>query len=426
MVSQNCILIETSPGEIRAALVEAGQITELFIERASALSRLGEIDLVRVSSVRRDFGGVFVEAEWGAGFLKLPGGADYPDEGELVTAELIKDASGGKEPAFRLGWELKSENLVLSQGNGEVSVSRKMKPESRRKQLRGLFDGKVASGNALTVRTSAGAVDDSDLVAELTTLSTGAERLSGDQSDQRKPAVLMSAPSLRARLARSFPTLEIVNFDSQNPGDDYGLEDAFEDAATHIVEKNRGFRLTFDYTEALAVIDVDSAGTLNSDAKTLNLSAADEIARLIRLRRDSGLILIDFLRMTDKAGRAAVAERLAGHFQDDAGEMQVHGWTRSGLLEMTRQRIGPSIPEILCGRMRPAVLSAETLGLSALRRVLRETRGTARPKVTCSPEVTRYLEMDGAAYKTGCEQKIGGPIDIIADPTYPRHKVELS
>ena len=177
-----------------------------------------------------------------------------------------------------------------------------------------------------------------------------------------------------------------------------GVEAAIADALGREVQIPGGGRVVFDRTEAMHVIDIDSAGRPGKGGRgafDLNVAAMDVVTRHVRLRRLAGAIIVDAVRMQSRTDGDAVLERLREGFVDDPVPTEVLGFSRPGLIEISRQRGGISLADLLtadekCGREADP-LSA---GYGALRKMQRAANPQVgvRWRLVCAPEVAAVLK----------------------------------
>ena len=183
----------------------------------------------------------------------------------------------------------------------------------------------------------------------------------------------------------------------------YQIESQIESAYAHKVQLPSGGSLVIDYTEALVSIDINSAratrgGDIETTASNTNLEAAEEIARQLRIRDIGGLIVIDFIDMESTKNQRDVEDRLRDAMKMDRARIQIGRLSRFGLLEMSRQRLRPSLGEsshLVCPRCNGigSIRSIESLALSILRLIGEDARKerTARIIVQVPVDVATYL-----------------------------------
>jgi ribonuclease E len=208
----------------------------------------------------------------------------------------------------------------------------------------------------------------------------------------------------------------------------YQIENQIESAYAHKVQLPSGGSLVIDYTEALVSIDINSArATRGSDieatATNTNLEAADEIARQLRIRDIGGLIVIDFIDMEDGKNQRAVEDRLRDAMRMDRARIQIGRLSRFGLLEMSRQRLRPSLGEsshLVCPRCNGigSIRSVESLALSILRLIGEDARKerTSRIIVQVPVDVATYLMNEKRDWLRDTEDKAKVTIVLVPNP----------
>src|SRR5260221_819645 len=208
----------------------------------------------------------------------------------------------------------------------------------------------------------------------------------------------------------------------------YQIENQIESAYAHKVQLPSGGSLVVDYTEALVSIDINSArATRGSDieatATNTNLEAADEIARQLRIRDIGGLIVIDFIDMEDVKNQRAVEDRLREAMKMDRARIQIGRLSRFGLLEMSRQRLRPSLGEsshLVCPRCNGigSIRSVESLALSILRLIGEDARKerTSRIIVQVPVDVATYLMNEKRDWLRDTEDKTHSNIVLVPNP----------
>jgi Ribonuclease G/E len=206
-----------------------------------------------------------------------------------------------------------------------------------------------------------------------------------------------------------------------------GIEEQIDRALQPKLSLPGGGSITIEETEALVAIDVDAPVRHPRDRLGVDLKAAEEIARQLRLRALGGLIVVDFLRLADRGERDRVSETMQAAVADDPMAVQVMGWTRSGLFEVIRPRSGPSLTERLTDRGE-RLKSAASVGLDALRALARTA--AANPgrglRLRASEEVLRWLAGPGRSSRAEAEARLGQPYESEAAPEMKRDRFEVT
>ena len=217
----------------------------------------------------------------------------------------------------------------------------------------------------------------------------------------------------------------------------FQIESQIESAFARTVHLPSGGSVVIDHTEALLSIDINSArstkGTdIEDTAYQTNLEAADEIARQLRLRDLGGLIVIDFIDMMDRKHQRNVEERLRHALQIDKARVQTGRISRFGLLEMSRQRLRPSLGESsqeACPRCdgHGRIRSVESLALSILRLVEEESmkEHTGQVLVQAPTTVANFLLNEKRKALAEIETRHAVPILILSNEYMERPKFEI-
>ena len=468
------LLVNTVPGETRVALMEEERPCEILILRRDAGPATGDVYLGRVKSLKPELG-----VDLGAGhdgFLPLKE-ADTPHEGEALLCQITREAVGDKGPRLTTAISLGARYLALLPTGDGVRVSRRIEDEAERERLKSLMTELIAGpevereggGCGYVLRTAVSSLSSG---AEAGVLEAEAVLLHSLWDDIMERRNSTEAP---ARLHRDSGTVESVlrgwggevarilvdNGDmletarafcerhmpevtsrlERHSGEPlfelYGVEAELEQALERRVDLPSGGALTFDTTEALTAIDVDSArhAARGGQAETIvetNLEAAHEIAHQVRLRNLGGVIVIDFIRMRDNEDRNRVVTTLREEMEGDS-LCQVLGMTRAGLVEMSRRRQRAPLAEVLgepcdvCGSWA-GLKHPRTVGYDILRAVMREQ--AARPSggwnVTAAPEVTETFRGAMENDLKELEAMTGATVTLSTDEDFPPERFDIA
>jgi Rne/Rng family ribonuclease len=409
-------LIEVSPGETRAATVDQ-RLVEFQIVRIDRPSLIGGIYRGRVTRVEAGLGGAFVAI--GAareGFLRHGKGLH---EGQAITVQVIRDADGTKGPALNARVVLTGRYVGWTPGRPGIVYSPRLGSGRRRAELEALAPGLVSDAEGISIRAAAARVEDDVVVAEISRLRGEWAALESAAKDAASPATLIEPLSLIARILRdgnddavviddrashrdaqtmiaaTMPDRVLHRHDAKEPiFDAYGIADEVATVSSRIVSVPRGARLTFDATEALMAIDVDSAaggrGIAEDAILRTNIDALAEVARQVRLRNLSGLIVIDFISMRRRASNTRLLQAAKKAFRRDPQQVDVLGISAAGLLEVTRRRHAPPLDSYLLER-GPAQPTPESAACDILREALRSAGGTM-PQVDAAPDIIAALQ----------------------------------
>jgi ribonuclease E len=442
----------TQPEELRVALVDGQKLYDFDIEIPSKEQKKSNIYKGIITRIEPSLEAAFVN--YGAerhGFLPFkeitPNYFGHPmdeefsrrdikdliKEGQEVIVQVEKEERGSKGAALTTYVSLAGSYLVLMPNNPRAGgISRRIEGDIRSDMREVMSQLEIPEGMGLIVRTAGGGKSAEELQWDLNYLLQLWEAI--DRSAKEKPAPFLifqeSNVIIRAlrdhlrgdideiliddtatfRLVRSFLQQVMPQFiqkaklyqDSVPLFSRYQIESQIETAYSREVPLPSGGAIVIDHSEALTAIDINSAratkgGDIEETALNTNLEAADEIARQLRLRDLGGLFVIDFIDMMAARNQRAVENRLRDAIKADRARIQIGRISRFGLLEMSRQRLRPSLGEsslLTCPRCngQGSVRSVQSLALSVLRIIEEE----AMKKNT--ERVIAHLPIDSATY----------------------------
>ncbi|MFQ5644585.1 MAG: ribonuclease E [Thiogranum sp.] len=468
----------TQPEELRVALVDGQKLFDLDIEVPSRGQKKSNIYKGKITRVEPSLEAAFVD--YGAdrhGFLPLKevarsyfregagkGGGrvtikDALREGQEVIVQVEKEERGNKGAALTTFISLAGRYLVLMPNNPRAGgVSRRIEGEDRNLVRDAMAQLEIPSDMGLIVRTAGiGRVAeelqwDLDYLLHLwASIAEAAERRSAPFLIYQESNVIIRAlrDHLRSDVgeiliddaeiherANEFMTQvmphnlkKLKRYDDPVPlFSRYQIESQIETAFQREVNLPSGGAIVIDHTEALLSIDVNSArATKGSDieetALNTNLEAADEVARQLRLRDLGGLVVIDFIDMQPTRNQREVENRLRDALRVDRARVQIGRISRFGLMEMSRQRLRPSLGEssqIVCPRCmgQGTVRGVESLALSILR-ILEEDamkEKTGRVIARVPVDVGTYLLNEKRDILFNLEQRHKISVTLIPTP----------
>ncbi len=443
----------TQPEELRVAIVDGQQLFNLDIESPGREQKKANIYKGIITRVEPSLEAAFVD--YGAdrhGFLPLkeisrayfepdsasPGSRinikDVLKERREVVVQIEKEERGSKGAALTTFISLAGRYLVLMPNNPRAGgVSRRIEG-AERSDLRDVMSQlQIPEDMGLIVRTAGVGKNLEELQWDLDYLLQLWQAIEASAADRRGPFLIYQESDVIIRSIRDYlrgDIGEIVIDDRRMyekaeafirqvmPGnqkklrlyeDDvplftrYQIEAQIESAFQRVVHLPSGGSIVFDIGEALTSIDINSAratkgADIEETALNTNLEAADEIARQLRLRDLGGLFVIDFIDMTPARNQREVENRLRDALKHDRARIQLARISRFGLLEMSRQRLRPSLGEssqTVCPRCRGqgTIRGVESLGLSILRILEEEAMkdSTARIVVQVPVKVATFL-----------------------------------
>ena len=442
----------TQKEELRVALVDGQRLYDLDIESPGHESKKANIYKGRITRIEPSLEAAFVD--YGAerhGFLPLkeiareyfPEGYTYQGrpsikevltEGQEVIVQVEKEERGSKGAALTTFISLAGSYLVLMPNNPRAGgISRRIEGDERTQLKAALSTLELPQGMGLIVRTAGVGKSAEELEWDLNVLLNhwGAIKQASDENPA--PFLIHQESNVIVRAIRDYLRRDIgeilidsntiyeralqhirlvrpdfVNrvkkYDGEVPlFSHYQIESQIESAFQREVRLPSGGSIVIDPTEALTSIDINSAratkgGDIEETALNTNLEAADEIARQLRLRDLGGLVVIDFIDMTPVRHQREVENRLRDAVRMDRARVQIGRISRFGLLEMSRQRLSPSLAEAshhICPRCTGTgvVRDNESLALSVLRLIEEEALkdNTAQVLAVVPVPIASYL-----------------------------------
>ena len=478
------VLVNITPQETRVAVMDAGQVQELHIERSSSRGLVGNIYMGRVARVLPGMQSAFVDVGLErAAFLhvadihehrKANGEAAKPiekilAEGQPVLVQVTKDTLGTKGARLSTQVSIAGRMLVYLPQDPHIGISQRIGDESGRAQLREKLQSLLPADEkgGFIVRTLAEGASDEDLRADLEYLrhlwrdirerSLGASPLQLLYQDlslaQRvlRDMVSESTAAVRIDSRENFQKLsefaqaytpkvagKLEHYTGERPLFDlHNVEPEIEKALSRRVDLKSGGTLVIDQTEAMTTVDVNTGGFVghrNFDDTIFktNLEAAQAIARQLRLRNLGGIIIVDFIDMDTAEHRDAVLQEFRRALSRDRTRMTVNGFTQLGLVEMTRKRTRESLAHVLCEPCaacegRGEVRTAQTVCYEILREILREHRAfNAREyRVIASQAVIDMLQEEESGSVAMLSGFIGKPVSLQVESSYAQEQFDI-
>jgi ribonuclease G len=482
------ILINVTPRETRVALVENGVLQEIFIERAARRGLVGNIYCGKVCRVLPGMQAAFVDVGLErAAFLHAsdvvprgvdPGSQEHESatditrllhEGQEVSVQVIKDPLGTKGARLTTQITIPSRYLVFIPEVSNVGISQKIEDEAERVRLRdviSLFMTEQDSGGFIARTAAEGASADA-LRGDMMFLRKLWDAISASEAAAAPGSVIYEDLPLSIRVMRDLlgDQVEKVRIDSREsyqrvqefcsrfmpelptlveyyPGerpifDIYGIEDEIHKALERKVQLKSGGYLILDQTEAMTTADVNTGGyvghrNLEETIFKTNLEAAQALARQLRLRNLGGIIIIDFIDMSDEEHKRQVLRALEKCLDKDHARTQITEVSSLGLVEMTRKRTRESLEHVLCETCptcsgRGTLKTPETVCYEIFREILRESRqfDAQQLLVLASQEVVDLLLDEESASLAELEAFIGKPIKFQVEALYTQEQYDV-
>ncbi|SNY60069.1 ribonuclease E [Enterobacter sp. CC120223-11] len=476
----------TQQEELRVALVDGQRLYDLDIESPGHEQKKANIYKGKITRIEPSLEAAFVD--YGAerhGFLPLkeiareyfpanynahgrPNIKDVLREGQEVIVQIDKEERGNKGAALTTFISLAGSYLVLMPNNPRAGgISRRIEGDDRTELKEALSSLQLPDGMGLIVRTAGVGKSAEALQWDLSFRLKHWEAIQKASESRPAPFLIHQESNVIVRAFRDYLRQDIGEILIDNPKvlelarqhisalgrpdfsskiklytgeiplfSHYQIESQIESAFQREVRLPSGGSIVIDSTEALTAIDINSAratrgGDIEETAFNTNLEAADEIARQLRLRDLGGLIVIDFIDMTPVRHQRAVENRLREAVRQDRARIQISHISRFGLLEMSRQRLSPSLGESshhVCPRCSGTgtIRDNESLALSILRLIEEEAlkENTQEVHAIVPVQVASYLLNEKRAAISAIETRQGGvrcivvPNDQMETPHY--------
>ncbi|HDC4566951.1 ribonuclease E [Enterobacter cloacae] len=476
----------TQQEELRVALVDGQRLYDLDIESPGHEQKKANIYKGKITRIEPSLEASFVD--YGAerhGFLPLkeiareyfpanynahgrPNIKDVLREGQEVIVQIDKEERGNKGAALTTFISLAGSYLVLMPNNPRAGgISRRIEGDDRTELKEALASLELPDGMGLIVRTAGVGKSAEALQWDLSFRLKHWEAIQKAAESRPAPFLIHQESNVIVRAFRDYLRQDIGEILIDNPKvlelarqhiaalgrpdftskiklytgeiplfSHYQIESQIESAFQREVRLPSGGSIVIDTTEALTAIDINSAratrgGDIEETAFNTNLEAADEIARQLRLRDLGGLIVIDFIDMTPVRHQRAVENRLREAVRQDRARIQISHISRFGLLEMSRQRLSPSLGESshhVCPRCSGTgtVRDNESLSLSILRLIEEEAlkENTKEVHAIVPVPIASYLLNEKRAAVSAIEARQGGvrciivPNDQMETPHY--------
>ena len=465
----------TQREELRVAIVDGQSLYDLDIEIPSKEQKKANIYKGRITRVEPSLEACFVD--YGAerhGFLPLKeisreyfiagvdhnraGIRDLLKEGQELLVQVDKEERGNKGAALTTFISLAGRYLVLMPNNPRAGgVSRRIEGDDRANLKEVLDQLNLPEDMGLIIRTAGMGREGEELQWDLDYLLQVWKAIAEAAEARHSPFLIYQESKLIIRALRDYLRNDIgeILIDSEELYNDardfvqqvmpqnlrklkiyndtvplfsrFQIETQIENAFERTVRLPAGGAIVIDQTEALTAIDINSAkatkgGDIEETAFNTNLEAAVEIARQLRIRDAGGLIVIDFIDMDSPKHQRDVEEKLKDALRHDRARVQIGRISRFGLLEMSRQRLRPSLGEStqqVCPRCdgHGRVRSVESLSLSVLRLVEEQSmkENTGQVLVQAPANVANFLLNEKRKAVAEIEQRHDVPIIVVAD-----------
>ena len=416
---KNQIIIHSTEDQARIALLEDGELAQLFIQSEENQRTVGNIYVARVHKVMSGIKAAFIDMGTPKdAFLHFSDAGDHLDEyiamlngknaipnhvkpdlknkeklanhqkqalagkilrnGQKLLVQIVKEPIGSKGPRISTDITIAGRFLVLIPMGDYIAVSKKISHYKERKRLKNILGDMVPDGFGVIVRTVAQGQDEKAIEDDLRDVLRKWEKILDKLENAKPPSLLhrdldMTESLIRDLFAKNYDRVlvddpkmyrqlksyvgqiapEMAQNVHQYKGkkhifDQMGIAEDVNSIFNPRVRMKSGGYLIFEQTEAMYVVDVNSgpyaakAKQEDNSLKT-NLDAAREIAKQLRLRDIGGIIVVDFIDLRDEKNRKKIYDELKKEFRKDPAKTNLLGMSDFGLVQITRQRIRPSV-----------------------------------------------------------------------------------
>lgn len=464
------ILINIGPYESRAAIIENNVLVDLLYEIADSEKIVGCIYKGRVANIVKGTQSAFVDIGIHKdAYLTLTGVENYSNDDDLkdifrspiqdtlkvgqhVVLQILKEPTPTKGPRSTMTLSFTGRYLVFMPKVDHIGVSKRIQHDRERDRLRSIGRRITPRGGGVVFRTASEGLEEDILKADLDLLVKMWRKV--DEKSRKLPpkTMLHRDMPLPMKVARDYfdDSVEEMIIDSEEAYkgiledcdflspmqraslelyrdptplfEKYGIEKEIEKALAHKLWLESGGYIFFDKTEAMHCVDVNSGrfsggADLEETVFKVNLEAAEVIARQIRLRNLSGMIIIDFIDMESREHRAKVLKVLKDGFKGDRNKPNILEFSELGLIQMTRRRTSASLVEIRkevcpCCQGSGRVLSIQTICNKIKNQVISESERyqTAKIVVSAHKTVIEHLRKPDSSGAKELEQRVNRKI----------------
>ena len=483
--------------ECRIAILDDGRLEELYTERASSASQVGNIYKGLTTNVEPSIQAAFIDFGGAKnGFLHIsdlhprffpkskkatesvgrrtahrtrPHIQDCLHRGQEIVVQITKEGIGTKGPTLTTYLSIPGRLVVMMSAMSHTGISRKIEDEEARDKLRKILDEiDVPKDMGIIIRTAGVDRSKRELQRDLSYLSrlwkavqyridsTKAPDEIYQESDlvirtirdvfdshverivcDNKPVAVKVKEFLDVAVPRAKCKIELY-VGRKGLFDEFGVEEEIQKVHSRRVELKNGGSLVIDQTEALVAIDVNSGSfRKHSNAETnalkLNLHAAEEIGRQLRLRDMGGVIIIDFVDMREERNRRMLERTLRDILKKDRAKSKVLRISSFGIVEMTRQRLRPSLKQSIYSRCPHCdgmglIMSQESVALAVMRdlQAACANADVSRIDIAVTPSVAHHLSNTQRQTIAELEQHTSKAITITADDELRGDGVRIS
>lgn len=482
------LLVNITPSETRVAYIDGGILQEIHIEREARRGIVGNIYKGRVSRVLPGMQAAFVDIGLDkAAFLhasdimphtecvageeqknfQVRDIAELVRQGQDIMVQVVKDPLGTKGARLTTDITLPSRYLVFMPGAAHVGVSQRIDSEAERDRLKQIVAGYCDEQGGFIIRTAAEGIGNDELSQDAAFLKRLWTKVMERKRRNQSKYMLYGELALAQRILRDFAgaALDRIRVDSRQTYDFlveftaeyipemahkleyysgkqpifdlYDVENEIQRSLERKVELKSGGYLIIDQTEAMTTIDINTGAfvghrNLDETIFNTNIEATQAIARQLRLRNLGGIIIIDFIDMSNDDHRRRVLHSLEQAMSKDRVKTGINGFSQLGLVEMTRKRTRESIEHVLCGECptchgRGTVKSIETVCYEIMREIVRVHHAyeSDRFLVYASATVGEALKSDESHALAEVEIFVGKQVKVQIEPLYSQEQFDV-
>ena len=398
------------------AVLREGRLSDVFVERQHRPVLKGSLILGKVQAVKKELNATFLDLGGATGYLEgIP--KPSPIEGGALLVEVLSEPIDKKGARVTANFSLLGIMADITPNQTGYSISRDIKAKGRRASIKELLSNVIPKDIGVFIKSNANKCKLAELEEELRTLLVDWERMQLDIVSGGQPKIVKPSSDLK-ELTDDWKKNAIVSKGKNGIlFKKFNIDAQISGALESVVETQTGVVLTIEEMEALTAIDIDIAShkTALSHPAKLAEALAEEIFRQIRLRKLSGIILIDYPRAKNLGARDHFHSEIKRIALQDEYKLVVHGWTRTGLLELTKDRLGPSLRDMFLCKNSVSQFLIEVIAIEACRTLITESDGIANPQLVCSQDLKSALL--GPLRKTFDEVKrrLGVEVDFYVD-----------
>lgn len=470
------IIIDAHIEETKVALLEENELVELYIERENDKRITGNIYKGRVVNVLPGMQAAFVDIgleknaflyvkdalpkevakdkELNLKFISIK---DVVKAGDEIVVQVVKEPFKSKGARVTTHISIPGRHMVIMNGTDYIGISKKITNEEDRNRLRNLAKKYKPKDKGIIIRTASKDIDEEDFKNDINFLTNTLEKISREKKLKIAPKIIYNELDLIHRVVRDlfardierivlnnkemfesiYELAEILTpdlksrielFDSNDEiFSHFKIDSMLNKALENKVLLNSGGYLIIDETEALTSIDINTGkfvGNLNlkDTVLKLNIEATSEIAKQLRLRNISGIIIIDFIDMNSKKDEKKVIDALNEELKNDKVQTEIFGMTKLGLLEMTRKKVGSRLSEKMlkdcnCCLGTGKTLSNEEVLIKIEKQVRRTKNHTTAEAIIfrVNPYIKDHIEKEKKEYIKAIERESNLDVFFVKD-----------